>query len=75
MRFQTYVDSATRFGDIVAKAGADALIANHTNLDGSKVKIPALASRKPGEENPYVIGKDAVRGSEECARASLLREK
>jgi len=78
-RFQTYVDSAARFGDIVAKAGADALIANHTNLDGSKIKIPALATRKPGEENPYVIGKDAVRGyvkvAEECARASLLREK
>ena len=78
-RFQTYVDSAARFGDIVARAGADALIANHTNLDGSKIKIPALAKRKPGEEHPYVIGKDAVRGyvkvAEECARASLLREK
>ena len=78
-RFQTYVDSAARFGDIVARAGADALIANHTNLDGSKIKIPALATRKPGEEHPYVIGKDAVRGyvkvAEECARASLLREK
>ena len=78
-RFQTYVDSATRFGDIVANAGADGLIANHTNLDGSKIKIPVLANRKPGEENPYVIGKDAVRGyvkvAEECARASLLREK
>jgi metallo-beta-lactamase class B len=78
-RFQTYVDSAARFGDIVARAGADALIANHTNLDGSKIKIPALATRRPGEEHPYVIGKDAVRGyvkvAEECARASLLREK
>jgi metallo-beta-lactamase class B len=78
-RFQTYVDSAARFGDIVARAGADALIANHTNLDGSKIKIPALATRKPGEEHPYVIGREAVRGyvkvAEECARASLLREK
>ena len=78
-RFQTYVDSAARFGDIVARAGADALIANHTNLDGSKIKIPALATRKPGEGHPYVIGKDAVKGyvkvAEECARASLLREK
>jgi metallo-beta-lactamase class B len=78
-RFQTYVDSATRFGDIVTKAGADALIANHTNLDGSKIKIPALANRRPAEENPYVIGKEAVQGyvkvAEECARASLLREK
>ena len=78
-RFQTYIASAERFGDIVAKAGADVLIANHTNLDGSKVKLPALAARKPGEENPFVIGNAAVRGyvkvAEECARASLLREK
>ena len=78
-RFQTYVAAAERFGDIVAKSGADALIANHTNLDGSKIKLPALARRKPGEENPFVIGNAAVRGyvkvAEECARASLLREK
>jgi len=78
-RFRTYVASAERFGDIVAKSGADVLIANHTNLDGSKVKLPALAARKPGDENPWVIGNAAVRGyvkvAEECARASLLQEK
>jgi metallo-beta-lactamase class B len=78
-RFQAYVASAERFGDIVAKSGADVLIANHTNLDGSKVKLLALATRKPGEENPWVIGNAAVRSyvkvAEECARASLLREK
>ncbi len=78
-RFQTYVASAERFGDIVAKSGADVLIANHTNLDGSKVKLPALAARKGGDENPWVIGNAAVRGyvkvAEECARASLLQEK
>src|SRR4029077_4253559 len=43
-RFQTYVASADRFGEIVAISGADVLIANHTNLDGSKVKLPALAA-------------------------------
>ena len=77
-RFETYAASAARFGDIVAKAGADVLIANHTNLDGSKAKLPALAARKPGEENPYVIGNGSVRGyvkvAEECARAAVLRE-
>jgi metallo-beta-lactamase class B len=77
-RFETYAASAARFGDIVAKSGADVLIANHTNLDGSKAKLPALAARKPGEENPYVIGNGSVRGyvkvAEECARAAVLRE-
>jgi metallo-beta-lactamase class B len=75
--FDTYVASAERFGDIVAKAGADVIIANHTNFDGSKTKLPKVISRKPGEPNPYVIGKDNVRRylttAEECAKAGALR--
>ena len=54
-------------------------LSSRTNLDGSKVKLPALAARKPGEENPWLIGNAAVRGyvkvAEQCARAALLREK
>src|SRR5262245_5182730 len=75
-RFRTYVESAERFRDIAAKAGADVIIANHTNLDGSKTKLPALALRKPGEPHPYVIGNDAVKGyltvAAECAKAAAL---
>jgi metallo-beta-lactamase class B len=78
-RFETYVASAERFGDIVAKSGADVLIANHTNFDGSKTKLPAVQARKPGDPDPWVIGNAAVRDyvkvAEECARASLAREK
>jgi metallo-beta-lactamase class B len=78
-RFETYIASAERFGDIVAKSGADVLIANHTNFDGSKTKLAAVQARKPGEPNPWVIGNAAVRDyvkvAEECARASLAREK
>jgi metallo-beta-lactamase class B len=77
--FETYIASAERFRDVVAKAGADALIANHTNLDGSKTKLPALAARKPGDPNPYVIGANGVRRyltvADECAKAGLLRLK
>jgi len=73
--FKTYAASAEKFRDIAAKAGADALISNHTNLDGSKIKIPALAMRKPGDPHPYVIGSDAVKGymtvAGECAKAVL----
>lgn len=73
--FQTYINSADRFRDIVVKAGADVVIANHTNFDESKRKIPALALRKPGEPHPYVVGNDAVRRyvtvAGECARAAL----
>jgi metallo-beta-lactamase class B len=73
--FRTYAASAEKFRDLATKAGADTLISNHTNLDGSKTKIPALALRKPGDPHPYVIGKDAVAGyltvASECAKAVL----
>jgi metallo-beta-lactamase class B len=74
-RLQTYVASAARFRDIVAKAGADVLFANHTNFDGSKQKIPALAQRRSGQAHPYVIGPDAVQRyltvAHECALAAV----
>jgi metallo-beta-lactamase class B len=74
-RFKTYIESAERFRDLATKAGADALISNHTNLDGSKLKMPLLAQRKPGDPHPYVIGTEAVRGyltvASECASAAL----
>jgi len=74
-RLQTYIASAARFRDIVAKAGADVLFANHTDFDGTKVKAPALAQRKPGDRHPYVIGADGVQRyltvAYECAQAAV----
>ena len=74
-RLQTYAASALRFRDIVTKAGADVLFANHTDFDGTKMKIPALAQRKPGSPHPYVIGADAVQRyvtvANECAQAAI----
>jgi metallo-beta-lactamase class B len=75
--FETYSKSAERFRDIAAKANADVVIANHTNFDGTKTKAPALKARKPGEKNPYVIGKEGVLRYmtvvDECAQAGLAR--
>jgi metallo-beta-lactamase class B len=75
--FGSYIRSARRFRDVVAKAGADVIIANHTNFDESKRKIPALAARRPGDPHPYVIGTGAVQRylvvAEECAKAAALR--
>jgi metallo-beta-lactamase class B len=77
--FETYSTSAERFRDIVAKSGADVIISNHTIFDGSKTKLPAVQERKPGDPNPYVIGKDSVQRyltvADECAKAGLLRLK
>ena len=73
--FRTYAASADRFKDIATRAGADALISNHSGPDGSKTKLPALALRKPGDPHPYVIGQKAVQDyltvAGECARAVL----
>jgi metallo-beta-lactamase class B len=73
--FESYVASSRRFRDIAKQNGADVLIANHTNFDGSKTKLPAVLARKAGQPNPYVIGEDAVQRYmtvvNECAQAGL----
>jgi len=75
--FTTYRTSASRFRDIADKAGADVIIANHTNFDGSKTKLPAVLARKAGDPNPYVIGKDGVQRymtvALQCATAGLAQ--
>ena len=72
--FDTYISSAERFEGIAARAGADVIISNHTIYDGTKTKIPALALRKAGGPNPYVIGNDAVKRylavARNCAHAA-----
>jgi metallo-beta-lactamase class B len=77
--FQTYINSAVTYHDVVAKSGADILLSNHTIFDGSRTKLPAMATRKAGDPHPYVIGNDSVQRyvkvAEECARANLLRLK
>ncbi len=75
--FETYRTSAERFRDVVTKAGADIILSNHTNTDGSKMKLAALAKRKPTDPHPYVIGNESVvrflTVADECAIAGLAR--
>ena len=74
-RFAAYAASAERFGEIAARAGADVLLSNHTDYDGSKDKLPALANRRAGGPHPYVVGEDSVRRyltvAHECGLAAL----
>lgn len=73
--FDTYARSAERFRNLAAAAGADIIIANHTNFDGTKTKLPALAARTGNAKHPYVIGKEGVLQymtvANECAKAGL----
>jgi metallo-beta-lactamase class B len=77
--FQTYINSAVRYRDIVGNSGADVLLSNHPTFDGSHTKLPAMAGRKAGDPHPYVVGNESVQRyvkvAEECARANLLRLK
>ncbi len=77
--FETYVASARRFRDIAAKAGADVLLSNHTEYDGSVTRLPALRTRKPADPHPYVVGSSSVGRfltmAEECANAGLVRSR
>jgi metallo-beta-lactamase class B len=74
-RFRAYADSAARFRDITRSAGADVLLSNHTDYDGSKEKLPALAGRAAGSPHPYVVGGASVERyltvANECALAAL----
>jgi metallo-beta-lactamase class B len=73
--FSQYAASARRFRDLAGRAGADVLLSNHTNFDGSKTKFAAVRTRAAGAPHPYVVGKDAVGRyltvAEECAQAGL----
>ena len=78
--FSQYGTNADRFRDIATKAGADIIMSNHTAFDGSKVKMPLLGLRKPGDAfHPYIIGKDGVQRYlttvSECAKAGALTAK
>ena len=74
-RFSAYAESADRFREITARAGVDVLLSNHTDYDGSKQKLPALAGRGSGDPHPYVVGTDSVQRyltvAHECALAAL----
>jgi metallo-beta-lactamase class B len=77
--FQTYINSAVTYEDVVKQAGADVILSNHTIFDGSLKKFAALAVRKAGDPHPFVVGQDSVQRyvkvAEECARAQLLQLK
>ena len=74
---EKYIQSAQRFNDIARQAGADIILSNHTDWDGSKINLPQLAGRGSVSPNPFVVGTPAVRRylevAKECATARLLR--
>jgi metallo-beta-lactamase class B len=74
-RYRAYADSATRFREIATAARADVILSNHTDYDGTKQKLPKLATRSAGAPHPYVVGNESVSAyltvANECAQAVL----
>jgi metallo-beta-lactamase class B len=73
--FRQYHDSAVRFREIVANAGADVVLGNHSYLDLAEQKNTELAKRGPNDPNPWVLGKERALNYEnvavECSAAGL----
>jgi metallo-beta-lactamase class B len=74
---EQYIQSARRFDEIAQKAGANIILSNHTDWDGSKAYLPRMATHAAGSPHPSVVGTPAVRRylavARECATARLLR--
>ena len=77
--FDIYINSQKKFAKTVAAAGATILLSNHSEFDEAYMKGRMLASRKPDETSPFVVGAEAVQRyftvSSECAEAEKLRIK
>lgn len=52
--------SLNHFADFTDLAQADVVLSNHTVGDDGLTKVAQLAKRKPGEPNPYVVGREGV---------------
>jgi metallo-beta-lactamase class B len=78
-RFQTYSASQQKLARLAANAGATVLLSNHSEFDDAYTKGRLLAARKPGEPNPFDIGREAVARyfnvADQCAQAALLEHK
>jgi len=75
--FDIYIKSQEKMAAAAGAAGATILMSNHSEFDYATTKIKLLAARKPGEPNPFEVGKGAVARyftvTEECAQAQRLK--
>src|SRR6185295_1543711 len=76
-RWDEYIASQKKIAKAAADAGASVILSNHSEYDGAYTKARlAGAKRETGEENPFVVGANAVQRyftvMSECALASKL---
>jgi len=75
--YDGYLASVRKMAQAAADFGATALMSNHSEFDDAFYKAHTAAARKPGEANPFEVGKTAVGRYftvvEECTTAAKLR--
>jgi metallo-beta-lactamase class B len=75
--YDGYIASVRKMGAAAADFGATALMSNHTEFDNGYYKAHTAADRRPGEANPFDVGRAAVGRYftlvEQCATAAKLR--
>ena len=75
--YDGYLASSKKVADAAATYGATVLLSNHTEFDNAYYKAHTAANRKPGEPNPFEVGKDGVARYftvvQDCATAAKLR--
>jgi metallo-beta-lactamase class B len=75
--YDQYIASSAKFAKAAADFGATVLMSNHTEFDNGYYKAHTAANRKPGESNPFDVGKDGVARYftvvQDCAMAARLR--
>jgi len=75
--YDSYIASVRKMAKAAADFGATALMSNHTEFDNAFYKAHTAANRKPGEANPFDVGKAAVGRYftmvEECTTAAKVR--
>ena len=75
--YDGYIASVKKMAKAAADFGATVLLSNHTEFDNGYYKAHTAANRKPGEANPFDVGRDAVDRYftvvEQCTTAAKLR--
>ena len=75
--YDGYIASVQKLAKAAADFGATVLLSNHTEFDNGYYKAHTAANRKPGDANPFDVGRDAVGRYfavvEQCTMAAKLR--
>ena len=75
--YDGYIASVRKMAKAAADFGATALMSNHTEFDNAFYKAHTAANRKPGEANPFDVGKAGVGRYftvvEDCTTAAKVR--